>query len=102
MISTDTIERALADGRHLGFGYACTRDIESESKRQRLDRATVAVANELGLDDETFFHWANSKYGRWLADAVLGRDEPPTKATVRQYLNPPAVEQALDGVEVLS
>lgn len=98
-ITTESIEQALADERHLGWGYACTRDIESESKRDRLDRATVAVANELGLDAETFFHWTNSKYGRWLTDAVLGRGEPPTKATVRQLLNPSAIEQATEGVK---
>lgn len=95
-ITTENIGQALADERHLGFGYACTRDISSASKKAQLDNAVAGVANELGLDAETFFHWTNSKLGRWLADGVLGRGEPPTKETVRKYLNPEAVAEALD------
>lgn len=96
------LQMALEDDRHLGFGYATADVIGSASRRRSLDRAVVAVANEVGLDSETLFHWTNSKWGRWLVDGVHGRNEPPTRATVRAYLNPSAVAEALDGVEVLS
>jgi hypothetical protein len=95
-LTTTSLQNVLADERHLGFGYA-TSDVLPPSRRERLDRAVVAVANDLGLDEETLFHWTNSKYGRWLVDLVYGNDAPPTQATV-----PLAVEEALDGVEVLS
>lgn len=99
-LTVDDISRALADERHLGWGYTCTRDLGAEYGRQsdqdQLDRNVVAVANELGLDYDTFFHWTNSKYGRWLADAVIGRNESVTEGTVRGCLNREAVAAAMD------
>lgn len=89
-LSVEDLHRTLEDERHLGFGYACC-DVVTGSRAGRLDSAIVYVANELGLSYEDLFHWSNSKYGRWLADGVYGRDESPTRATVRHYLNPEAV-----------
>jgi hypothetical protein len=94
MLTVDDLHATLADERHLGFGYACC-DVLPPGKRERLDRAIVAVANQLELDRETLFHWSNSKHGRWLADAAYGRDEPATRATVRTLLNPEAVAASL-------
>ena len=99
-LTTSDLEAALGDERHLGFGYAISRDL-GESRRKRLDRAVVRVANDLDLDAETLFHWANSKWGR-LVDGVYGRNESPSSETVRNYLNEKAVAEALDGVEVRS
>lgn len=96
-LTTDDLERTLADDRHLGFGYACTLDIASSSKRVSLDRAIVAVANELGLDYEQLFDWSNSKYGRWLADAVVGRGAKPNRETVRYFLNEDALAVLAEG-----
>jgi hypothetical protein len=100
-LSTEDLQRTLSDERHLGWGYACCGDIESESTKERLDRAVVAVANDLGLDYEVLFHWSNSKYGRWLADGIIGCGESATRATVRRYLNPDAITAATEGVEAL-
>jgi hypothetical protein len=93
-LTTADLEATLDDGRHLGFGYACSRDLAART-RARLDRAVVAVANELGLDAEQLFQWANSKGGRWLTDAVAGRDEAATRATVRKYLSADFVREIL-------
>lgn len=92
-LTVTDLRQTLADERHLGFGYACCSDLP-ETTRERLDRAVVAVANELHLSPEDLFHWSNSKYGRWLYDAVQGNDKPPTRATVRDLLNPEAVRLA--------
>lgn len=97
ILTKDDVEACLADDRHLGVGYATSRDL-SPSKADRLDRCVVAVANELGLDRESLFHWTNSKYGRWLTDAVLGNDAPINAETVRRLLNAEAVEVAQDGL----
>jgi hypothetical protein len=101
-LTIEDLHQTLCDDRHLGYGYACCTDIESTSKRLRLDKSIVAVANELGLDYETLFHWSNSKNGRYLADGILGCNESPSRENVRHYLNPTAVELSLEGVEVLS
>lgn len=71
---------------HLGWGYACCHDL-SESRLARLDKAIVAVANDLGLTTDELLIWSNSKHGRWLHDRVYGNDAPPTRATVRKELN---------------
>ncbi len=95
MLTVQDLHETLADERHLGFGYACCRDLP-EATADRLDRAIVAVANEMELDRETLFHWSNSKYGRWLYDAVYGREEPPTQKTVRGLLNEAAIRRATE------
>lgn len=96
-LTVEDLHATLLDDRHLGFGYSYCEHL-SPGTRERVDRAVVAVANELGLDRETLFHWSNSKYGRWLYDAVYGRSEPPTRTTVRELLNPEAVAAATEGV----
>lgn len=95
MLTVADLHATLEDERHLGWGYACTRDL-GESVVARLDRNVVHVANELGLDYERLFHWANSKYGRWLTDGLWGRAERPTRETVRVYLNGDAVAKAME------
>lgn len=88
------LNRTLADPRHLGFGYASTTTYGlTGARRDRLDRAVVAVANELGLDYEALFAWSNSKFGRWLADDVYGCGAPPTRTTVRKLLNRRAIAE---------
>ncbi len=98
-LTTTDLHETLADERHGGWGYACCSDLP-RSKREPLDRAIIGVANEMNLDRERLFHWSNSKYGRWLYDAVYGNDKPPTRATVRELLNPEAMRLATEGVEV--
>lgn len=99
-LTVEDLHRTLEDERHLGYGYATVGlIIESESRRNRLDRAIVAVANELELSYEQLFDWSNSKYGRWLADGVYGRDESPSRATVRShYLNADVLEVLAQGL----
>jgi hypothetical protein len=84
----------LNDERHLGWGYA-TLDVLGDSKRDRVDRAIVAVANDLGLTYEELFNWSNSKHGRWLADRVYGNDAPATQATVRKELTREIITQLM-------
>jgi hypothetical protein len=84
MLTTTDLHATLDDPRHGGWGYACC-SLLSDSVRDRLDRAIVAVANELGLTHAELFTWSNSKHGRWLADS-LG-DSSPTRATVRLELS---------------
>ncbi len=78
------LHETLADSRHNGWGYA-TAGTLPESKQDRLDRAVVRVANELGLTYEELFVWSDSKDARWLADDVHGR--PANAEAVRDYLN---------------
>lgn len=92
-LTTADLEAALNDERHLGFGYA-TRDYLPTSLRERLDRNVVWVANDLGLDAETLFHWANSKNARWLCDHAS--DGKVSRDRVRDYLNPETVASAMD------
>ena len=82
------LDATLADERHLGWGYASAGHF-GDSKRARLDRAVVAVANELGLDYEGLFMWSNSKLARWCADEMHGRS--PSREAVRHYLNPTVI-----------
>lgn len=84
---------ALNDERHLGWGYA-TREYLSESRRERLDRAVLAVANSLGLSAEDLFHWTNAKFGRHLVD--MASSGKINHDLVRGYLNAEAVAQAKD------
>ena len=86
MLTVSDLHDTLAHPEHLGFGYACCHDLPP-SKLDRLDRAIVGVANELGLSIAELFTWSNSKHGRWLADRVYGNDAPPTRATVRRELS---------------
>ena len=101
-LTVDDLHRTLEDDRHLGWGYAEVAEYVHGRRREQLDRAIVAVANEQGLDYEILFHWSNSKHGRWLSDAVHGCNAPPTRATVRGLLNPSTIAASLDGVEILS
>lgn len=80
------LDASLARDDHLGWGYATARSLDVV-RRELLDRAIVDVANELGLDADGLFLWANSKNGRWLVDAVYGRDALPDADTVRDFLN---------------
>lgn len=93
-LTVEDLRKALyEDDRHLGWGYGESSYLP-EGKRNRLDRAVVAVANELGLDYESLFHWSNSKYGRHLCDTAIY--ESPTRETVRGYLNRKAIDTIFD------
>ncbi len=83
-LTVTDLRETLDDERHHGWGYACCGDLP-ETKRDRLDRAIVGVANEEKLTLDELFVWSNSKYGRYLADEVNGG--APTRATVRDYLS---------------
>lgn len=86
MLTVTDLHDTLAHEEHLGWGYACL-DVLSPSRRERIDRAIVAVANDLGLTTDELLMWSNSKHGRWLADRVHGNDASPNRATVRKELN---------------
>jgi hypothetical protein len=84
ILTVADLDRAIRDERHLGFGYATSRDI-SAGRRKALDLAVVEVANDLGVDYETLFVWSNSKNGRWLVDEASGI--APSRTLVLRYLN---------------
>jgi hypothetical protein len=71
---------------HHGWGYATRRYLDAKLQRE-LDAAVIEVANALMISCDDLFEWADSKWGRWLVDAVQGRDEPATVETVRGCLN---------------
>jgi hypothetical protein len=96
-LTTEDLTTALNDDRHQGWGYAEADLIGSTSKRERLDRVVVAVANELGMNAEQLFEWTNSKYGRWLTDDVHGCNASPSTPTVRRYLNAEALFVLAEG-----
>lgn len=85
------LERTLTDDRHLGWGYAGIRNLDTATVT-RTHEAVIAVANELGLDYERLFIWSNSKQGRWLADHGT---QASSLATVREYLNAAAIATLL-------
>ena len=91
MFTKEDVYEALNDDRHGGWGLATAAYSLSDSIRERLYAAVAAVANELGLDEEDFFLWTNSKSARWLVDSIP--PSPPTRATVRKYLNVEAIER---------
>lgn len=57
-----------------GFGYIGGRGHLSEDDRAKADRAVLEAALRLGVDEERLFAWANSKGGRWFAEAPNARD----------------------------
>lgn len=81
-LTTADIDRMTEDDRWLGFGYLGERqfalhstDPEAPAQPERvatIDAWLIARANRLGLDYDDLFAWANSKDGRWFADAVFG------------------------------
>lgn len=79
------------------FGYAQLERLNSQ-KRARIERALVAVANELQLSLDELRVWSASKWVRWLCDGVKGRNEPPTRETLRRYLNEEIVANLLEEV----
>lgn len=100
MVTVEALHATLEDERHGGWGYQCVADVVTGVRRERLDKAIVSVANELRLNDELLFHWSNSKNGRWLADAVYGCSESPSRETVRKLMGPRAMRRATEGVEI--
>ncbi len=88
----EDLTRTLDDERHLGFGYATADDLTSD-QRDRLDRSIISVANELALDYDDLFHWANSKNARWLCDEASGA-KAINQTLVRRYLNDATVASA--------
>jgi hypothetical protein len=91
-LTVDDLRATLEDERHQGWGYACC-DALPYGTRGRLDRAVVEVANELGLTADDLLAWSNSKYGRWLYDAVYGTGREPNRETVRELLSLKALER---------
>jgi hypothetical protein len=96
-LTVQDLEATLEDERHLGYGYACSRDL-SPSKATRLDRAVIAVANELDLDQEDLFEWSNSKHGRWLTDRIYGRNASISRATVRLEMSEKIIDDLRKGL----
>lgn len=83
----DVFDRMSRDPRWLGFGYLGGRrnhlnndDPEcgagTPGRRQErvayVDQRVREAADAKGWTDEDLFAWANSKHGRWLADAAFG------------------------------
>lgn len=86
----DDLDAALDDDRHLGWGYSVKRHLSTRTAA-KLDCAVIDVANELGLDYEELFLWANSKEGRWLVDKI---DDGANvlKINVRENLNAETIQ----------
>lgn len=82
-LTADMFDTFTGDPRWLGFGYlggrqyALTGDEEfppTPDVVAAVDGLILARANELGWTVETLFMWANSRLGRWVADAMLAAD----------------------------
>jgi hypothetical protein len=86
LLTLADLDRALEDERHMGYGYAIASDL-TPHKRERLNRAVIAVANQLGMNYQQLFEWTNSKYGRHLAGYVEHNELPASQESVRQYLH---------------
>lgn len=85
-LTVNDLVAALAREDHHGWGYSTRRYLDDKRQRE-LDAAVVEVANELMINYDALFEWSDSKWGRWLVDAVHGRDEPATVETVRGCLS---------------
>lgn len=72
LLTTDDLNAALNDERHLGFGYATRRHLDDAELEARIDAAVIAEANAKQMTREQLFDWANSKNGRWLVDMCSG------------------------------
>jgi hypothetical protein len=96
VLTVADLRRTLEDERHHGAGFTDC-DVLDKRRYAQVERKVVEVANELGLSYDLLFHWSNSKYGRWLADAVYGRGEDVDTA-VRGHLNREAMVWATEGV----
>lgn len=57
-----------------GYGYIGGRGHLSEDARQIADRAVLEQAIRHNVTEEQLFAWANSKGGRWFAEAPNHRD----------------------------
>lgn len=90
-LTQDDLDAALADERHLGFGYAGRQHLDADTRAQ-LDKGVLEVANMLVLTREDLFHWTNSKYGRWLCDHAS--DGNTSLGRVSDYLNPDTIAEA--------
>jgi hypothetical protein len=86
------LERALADDRHLGYGFAERRNLTA-ARSQQMGRAIIREANALGLDYEALFHWTNSKHARWACDEA-GDAGSNLNQIVARYLTATTVRSA--------
>lgn len=98
ILTLEDLDATLEDERHNGWGYATKSRGLVLGMEAKLDCAVIDVTNELGLDYEDLFRWADSKYGRWLVDHIGGGI--PTRTVVRQYLNQEAIDQLNKEMEV--
>ena len=75
-LTTGDLDRMERDERWLGFGYIGERARARREGRDitAADTRAVECANEVGMDYDAFFEWANSKDGRWYADCMFGSD----------------------------
>ncbi|QPE04153.1 hypothetical protein IT882_13225 [Microbacterium schleiferi] len=71
------------DSRWIGFGYIAGRDNLSPENRAAADGMVLA----LGLPEVVLFEWANSREGRWYADAWEDGD---SRGFAADYLPNPA------------
>lgn len=86
----DVFDTMRDDRRWGGFGYLGMRrsrlestDPEAPPEPERVaetDAAILNLATERGWDYERLFEWADSKNGRWFADAMFGTDEAVPEA----------------------
>jgi hypothetical protein len=63
-------DRMYEDHRWLGWGYLGERSRhDSITEIAQADEAVMAAT--AGWTDDERFHWANSKYGRWVGEGLL-------------------------------
>jgi hypothetical protein len=73
-LTYDDIDRALADERHHGWGYACRSSL-NERARHTADAVVLRAANEQGWDYDQLFEWCDSKSGRHFSDLAYGSED---------------------------
>lgn len=89
------VEAALADDRHLGYGFH-ERALLPAASQVRLTRVVAEIATEAGWAYEDLFHWTNSKFGRHLISDVMGPrlNGEALRHVVRNYINEATRQQS--------
>lgn len=70
MLTTNDLDRALRDPRHLGSGWAYANTVLGADDVANANDLIIEHANELRIGYEDLFEWSNSKHGRYLAWAI--------------------------------
>jgi hypothetical protein len=74
-LTADVFDRMTFDDRWSGYGYIGERDRVDDAAAAAADQRIIEIVNNKGWDYERLFEWANSKRGRWFADAAFGCDD---------------------------